>query len=117
MEPSPPPQTKKMAGRGGVEPPLRGPEPRVLPLDDLPARGHCIGRARGRQGRCRQDGPIDASTRGRGPRTSRPTSGSPTRANRDEPVTTPLTEPIPRLAARAPYAGDPPVQPPKLTAL
>src|SRR5438128_2272902 len=26
-----------MAGRGGLEPPLRGPEPRVLPLDDLPA--------------------------------------------------------------------------------
>src|SRR5262249_41516013 len=26
-----------MAGRGGFEPPLRGPEPRVLPLDDLPA--------------------------------------------------------------------------------
>src|ERR1700751_1794332 len=25
-----------MAGRGGLEPPLRGPEPRVLPLDDLP---------------------------------------------------------------------------------
>src|SRR6266542_44171 len=29
--------TKAMAGRGGLEPPLRGPEPRVLPLDDLPA--------------------------------------------------------------------------------
>src|SRR2546426_12340754 len=28
--------TKAMAGRGGFEPPLRGPEPRVLPLDDLP---------------------------------------------------------------------------------
>src|ERR1700693_4231330 len=25
-----------MAGRGEFEPPLRGPEPRVLPLDDLP---------------------------------------------------------------------------------
>src|SRR5690606_30935026 len=25
-----------LAGRGGFEPPLRGPEPRVLPLDDLP---------------------------------------------------------------------------------
>jgi site-specific DNA recombinase len=28
-----------MAGRGGLEPPLRGPEPRVLPLDDLPTLG------------------------------------------------------------------------------
>ena len=27
-----------MAGGGGFEPPLRGPEPRVLPLDDPPAR-------------------------------------------------------------------------------
>src|SRR5215471_14690350 len=37
MEPAPP-TTRKLAGRGGFEPPLRGPEPRVLPLDDLPAR-------------------------------------------------------------------------------
>src|SRR5215470_18065540 len=28
---------KRLAGRGGLEPPLRGPEPRVLPLDDLPS--------------------------------------------------------------------------------
>src|SRR5215468_6865680 len=31
------PLVKKLAGRGGLEPPLRGPEPRVLPLDDLPS--------------------------------------------------------------------------------
>lgn len=27
---------RKLAGRPGFEPGLRGPEPRVLPLDDLP---------------------------------------------------------------------------------
>src|SRR5215831_6764961 len=30
------PYTKLLAGGGGFEPPLRGPEPRVLPLDDPP---------------------------------------------------------------------------------
>lgn len=28
-----------MAGEGGFEPPLYGPEPHVLPLDDSPMRG------------------------------------------------------------------------------
>src|ERR1700730_9079926 len=30
-------ETRKMAGGGGIEPPLQGPEPCVLPLDDPPA--------------------------------------------------------------------------------
>src|SRR3989304_2523930 len=30
----------KVAGGGGFEPPLRGPEPRVLPLDDPPTPRH-----------------------------------------------------------------------------
>src|SRR5439155_11008668 len=29
-------QTLEVAGAGGIEPPLRGPKPRVLPLDDAP---------------------------------------------------------------------------------
>src|SRR5437773_12141924 len=32
----PEPTTNLLAGGGGFEPPLRGPEPRVLPLDDPP---------------------------------------------------------------------------------
>src|SRR5713101_5683436 len=37
-------ETRQLAGRGGLEPPLRGPEPRVLPLDDLPTLAECTGR-------------------------------------------------------------------------
>src|SRR3989338_2062030 len=30
------PRSRNVAGAGGLEPPLRGPKPRVLPLDDAP---------------------------------------------------------------------------------
>ena len=31
-----------MAGRGGIEPPCRDPESRILPLDDLPLFLYCL---------------------------------------------------------------------------
>ena len=35
-DPGPLDDGTRVAGRGGLEPPLAGPEPAVLPLDDLP---------------------------------------------------------------------------------
>src|SRR5258708_19861917 len=35
-------EVQKMAGRQGFEPRYRGPEPRVLPLDDLPTRKRAL---------------------------------------------------------------------------
>src|SRR3989304_2511259 len=41
---------EEVAGGGGFEPPLRGPEPRVLPLDDPPATASAAPSIRGAVG-------------------------------------------------------------------
>src|SRR3990170_7191547 len=41
---------EEVAGGGGFEPPLRGPEPRVLPLDDPPATASAASSIRGAVG-------------------------------------------------------------------
>ena len=53
---------KMMAGAGGIEPPLRGPKPRVLPLDDAPRSSAChIAQTSRRAQTSRMAGPGDGA--------------------------------------------------------